>query len=125
MLCAEALQCLGRGMTVLVVAPDRQDGCRGRQFPEPFRPARRPAPVVPHLEQVHVPDPSAEYRLGPLTGIAHEDGAEGAIAHQQHHRIVVEVEPPPAPRRIGMHDREFHAVHGEPVPAPRGVPRRA
>ena len=99
MLRAEALQRLRRGVTVPVVAPHRQDRHRGRQLPEPRRPARRPAAVMPHLEQVHMPHPPAQHRLRRLAGVAHEDGAEAAVTHQQHHRIVVEVESPAAPGR--------------------------
>ncbi len=125
MLDAEPLQCIGRGMAVPVVAPHRQDRDGGRQFPEPVRPARRAAAVMPHLEQVHVTHTTPQRRLRRRAGIAHEDGAKAAVAHQQHHGIVVEVDPPAAPRRIGMQDREPDTVHDELLAPSRRVPGRA
>lgn len=69
--------------------------------------------MMPHLEQVHVPDPPPHGLLGRYPGITHEDGAETAILHQKHHRIVIEVEPPPGPGRIRMQDSEVYAVEHE------------
>lgn len=125
MLRAEALQRPRGRMAIPVVAAHRHHRHSRGEFLQPGRAARGAAAMVAHLEEGHMADAAPQPRLSRLPRVAHEDGAERTITHEQHHRIFVQVGTPFAPRRIGVEHGELDAVDGESLAAASCVPRRS
>ncbi len=65
---------------------------------------------MPHLEDGHPPHPARQPPLHRQSRIAHEQGAERPVLHQQDHRILVQVLGGLGPAGVGMEHPEPHAV---------------
>ena len=80
------------------------------------------APVVAHLEHVHPADPRLQYLFGREPRVAREERLEGAVFHQEDHRVLVDVLTPPGPHRLGVEHGEAHPVEGEALAPADRVP---
>ena len=78
--------------------------------------------MVPHLQDLHIPDLSTQIRLGGDPGIPCEERLEGTIAKQQDVRVLIQVEPPLGPGGIGMQRHDLDAIDAERVAPPEGMP---
>src|SRR5688572_21023218 len=68
------------------------------------------APVVTDLEDVDRADPSRQPLLRAEAGVSGKEPGEVPIRDPEDRRALVDVEPPPAPRRVRMQNLETDAV---------------
>ncbi len=117
-------------MAVPVAGPRAQHRGQRPQLVEPGVPGGGARAVMPHLEERHRTHAAPQARLHGQARVAGEHGPEAAVLEEQHHRVLVQVEAPAGPGRIGMQDREPHPVQLEPLagarrhPAPPTLARR-
>jgi hypothetical protein len=111
-----------RGVAVAVVRADAYHADRRPELVEPAVARAAGAAVVADLEERHAADPAREQRLRRQPRVPGEQGAEAAVLHQQHYRVLVQVAAPLGPGRIRVEHGEAHAVEGEPLPRAPGMP---
>ena len=112
-------------MPVGVPPSDAEERHPGPQGIEPRGPRTATRPVVAHLQDLHLPDPIHEHRLGRPADVSGEQEIERPVTEVHHERILVRPQLATHPPGRRMQHRQRDPVHDEGVSRPRRLPFRS
>src|SRR6266436_1688459 len=121
---SQPCQRFGRGMTVAILRAYADHGIDRLQLIEPAVRRRATGSVVPDLQQRHAPDAPREMGLRRHSRVPREQESRGAVGHEEHDRLLVDVRLADRPRRIRAQHVERYAVQLQPIATPCRAPLR-
>src|SRR5438876_616580 len=112
---SQPCQRFGRGMTVAILRAHADHGIDRLQLIEPAVRRGTTRPVVPDLQQRHAPDAPREMGLRRHARVPREQESRGAVGHEEHDRLLIDVRLADRPRRIRAQHFERYAVQLQPI----------
>src|SRR5258705_3815740 len=119
---SQPCQRFGRGMTVAILRAHADDGIDGLQLIEPAVRRRTTRPVMPDFQQGHAPDAPRETGLRRHSRVPREQESRGAVGHEEHDGLLVDIRLADRPRRIRAQHFERDAVQLQSIATPGRAP---